>query len=149
MSGSWPPSEFPNLKKPDYEEKSRRTIRYNCFAWAAEEINHRWDPNSYYWPKGVPREITKEAFTQAFETRGYEVCVDPYPELGFQKIAIYLDKDGDPSHAARQLENGFWTSKVGDYEDIEHKRLETLKDYGQAAIYMRRPRKGPDHPPDT
>ena len=28
--------------------------------------------------------------------------------------------DGEPTHAARQLPNGKWTSKLGRWEDIEH-----------------------------
>lgn len=114
-----------------------------------EELQHRWDPNSYYWPRGVPREVTMEAFIQAFRTRGYEVCENSNLEPGFQKIAIYADKAGDPTHAARQLENGVWTSKMGDYEDIEHKNLECLRDYGIVVKYMRRPRLEADHPPDS
>lgn len=149
MSGSWPANELPNLKEVDYENKSKNTVTYNCFAWAAEEINHRWDPNSYYWPKGIVRELRAETFIQAFETRGYKVCDNPELEVGFQKIAIYVDNVGDPTHAARQLESGLWTSKLGDHEDIEHKTLECLRDYGRVAIYMKRPRQKPDHPPDS
>jgi hypothetical protein len=37
----------------------------------------------------------------------------------FQKIAIYM-KYGKPCHAARQLSNGKWSSKLGGWEDIEH-----------------------------
>ena len=117
---------------------------------AAEEPRHRWDPNSYYWPKGVPRDITIEAFIQAYEALGFRVCDGPELEPGFQKIAIYVDQDGDPSHAARQLENGTWTSKIGDHEEIEHINLECLFGpcYGQAVrTYMKRVRQGPDHPP--
>jgi hypothetical protein len=146
MPGSWLPTEFPNLQESDYEKTSDFTITYNCFAWAAEEINHRWDPNTYYWPKGVPREVTMEAFIQAFQTRGYEVCENPDLQEGYQKIAIYADRLGDPTHAARQLENGVWTSKLGDYEDIKHGSLECLRDYGTVAKYMRRPRTNPDCP---
>ncbi len=149
MPGSWLPHEFPNLKESDYEKKSKSTITYNCLAWAMEELQHRWDPNSYYWPYGVPREVTMEAFIQAFETRGYEVCEKPDLEPGIQKIAIYVDENGDPTHAARQLENGVWTSKLGDYEDVEHEKLESLRDYGRVARYMKRSRLEPDHPPDS
>jgi hypothetical protein len=28
--------------------------------------------------------------------------------------------DGEPTHAARQLPNGKWTSKLGRWQDIEH-----------------------------
>lgn len=154
MSGDWKPGELPNLKDSDHKITSKSKINYNCFAWAAEETRRRWDPNQYYWPDGVPREVTRPAFVQAFESIGYRVCSDPTPEPGFQKIAIYLDSDGDPSHAARQLENGNWTSKVGDHQDIEHINLECMNGvgeecYGTASLYMKRPRTGRDRPPDA
>ena len=38
---------------------------------------------------------------------------------GYEKIAIYA-LDGEPTHAARQLDTGRWTSKLGKHEDIEH-----------------------------
>jgi hypothetical protein len=28
--------------------------------------------------------------------------------------------DGEPTHAAQQLSNGKWTSKLGRWQDIEH-----------------------------
>ena len=30
-------------------------------------------------------------------------------EPGFEKIALYADNSGKPTHAARQLDNGRWT----------------------------------------
>jgi hypothetical protein len=79
-----------------------------------------------YWPADVPREETLSAFTAAFETIGYEVCEGALLESGFQKIAIYADAQNLPRHVARQLPHGEWTSKIGQYEDIQHKTLDAL-----------------------
>ncbi len=80
-----------------------------------------------------------EAYTKAFQSLGYEVCDNDAHEPGFEKIAIYCDKTGIPKHAARQLRDGFWTSKCGQLEDIQH----TLaafhgSDYGLPSVMMRR-----------
>jgi|GEM_PF-3681614 len=55
---------------------------------------------------------------QAFATLGYEVCDNVELEPGFEKIALYAGADGIPTHAARQLQAGPWTSKLGRMEDI-------------------------------
>jgi hypothetical protein len=48
-------------------------------------------------------------------------------EPGIEKVAIYADLPADSwTHAARQLPNGRWTSKLGDFEDIEHDTPEGL-----------------------
>ena len=96
--------------------------------------------NLHHWPPGVQREVTLEAFVAAYNTLGYEVCNSPAVEVGVQKLALYVDADGSPTHAARQLPNGAWTSKIGDHEDIEHFTLECLNDgiYGRPALYMRK-----------
>jgi hypothetical protein len=60
-------------------------------------------------------------------------------ESGFEKIALFAS-DGVPKHAARQLESGRWTSKLGTREDIEH-ALHDLEGaiYGSVALVMKRP----------
>lgn len=57
--------------------------------------------------------MTLDAFIQAFQSIGYEVCASDNLEAGFQKLAIYADYTGKLTHAARQLLNGKWTSKLG------------------------------------
>ena len=79
-----------------------------------------------------------------FLAAGYELCGDGNLEDGYEKIAIYA-KDGEPTHAARQLGDGRWTSKLGKYEDIEHDSLDALNgegfgEYGSVALFMVRPR---------
>ncbi len=68
----------------------------------------------------MPQEETLEAYIQAYETLEYKICKEHRLEVGYQKIAIYIDSSGIPTHAARQLANGKWTSKLGWLEDIEH-----------------------------
>lgn len=79
-----------------------------------------------YWPHGVPREETLSAFIAAFQTIGYETCEDASLEPSFQRIALYADAQNTPRHVARQLPNGEWTSKIGQYEDIQHRALSSL-----------------------
>lgn len=73
---------------------------------------------------------------------GYALCKNAGYEDGFEKIAIYVDSNGKPTHVARQLSSGHWTSKLGKLEDIEHKTLESLSgsQYGTVAVIMKRPK---------
>ena len=102
--------EFPHLAATGYRITSPATRTYNCFAWAAGEDDPWWNPlepnTPYYWPNGVPAELTIAAFIQAYQTVGYEPCESSDFESGFEKIAIYATPDGEPTHAARQLPNG-------------------------------------------
>ncbi|MFM6208993.1 hypothetical protein, partial [Planktothrix sp.] len=114
--------KWPNLSRTDYQVTSPKSQEYNCFAWAAAENDRWWQPipgEQFYWPEGVPQEETITAYIQAYQTLGYEICQGDGLEVGYQKIAIYVDSSGTPTHAARQLVNGKWTSKLGWLEDIE------------------------------
>ena len=73
-----------------------------------------------YWPEQSPREETLNAFVAAYNVVGYEPCLDGQLEAGYDKIAIYVNAQGKPTHATRQLPSGKWTSKLGEAEDIEH-----------------------------
>jgi hypothetical protein len=70
---------------------------------------------------------------------GFERCDDADWEPGVEKLAIFADASG-PTHVARQLPNGMWTSKMGKMEDIEH-TLEGLSGgkYGYVQVILRRP----------
>ncbi|MCC3531373.1 MAG: hypothetical protein JGK21_25680 [Microcoleus sp. PH2017_22_RUC_O_B] len=115
--------KWPNLSRTDYQVTSLKSEEYNCFAWAAGEDDRWWQPipgEQFYWPEGVPQEETLEAYILAYTTLGYEICNGDTLEAGYEKIALYIDSIGIPTHAARQLPNGKWTSKLGWLEDIEH-----------------------------
>jgi hypothetical protein len=75
----------------------------------------------------------------AFALLGYEPCDAVEKESGFEKIAVFADPTGIPTHAARQLPNGRWTSKLGAAEDIEHE-LHAVAGaiYGTVVRIMRR-----------
>ncbi len=81
------------------------------------------------------------AFTQAYSLAGYVSCDTSCYERGFEKIAIYTDRRGKPTHAARQTQTGQWTSKLGEREDIEHNLPDNLEGnyYGKVSIIMKRP----------
>jgi hypothetical protein len=145
MPGSWPQHLFPGLNV-----KSPLDRRYNCIAWAVENTTKKWWPDPMgigYWPPNVLRAETLDAFIRAYETRGYSACPDGTLEAGFEKIALYVDAAGTPTHAALQLLDGKWTSKLGDFEDIER---ETVSDvagpaYGNPRAYMKRRRAQKTH----
>ena len=66
-------SSFPQIKKGGYRITSPASRSYNCIAWAAENDNLWWWPDSLmtsYWPSDIPREVTLEAFIKLFEQFG-------------------------------------------------------------------------------
>ena len=125
----------------DFNVTSPEDKNYNCFAWAASEDTRSWAPLAdYYWPLNAPMVNTLDAFVVAFGTLGYERCMNGSLEDGFEKVAIYQRPSGVVSHMARQLPFGRWTSKIGDFEDIEHASPGELEgyEYGVVVQYMRR-----------
>src|SRR5260370_905551 len=97
---------FPALRGSGYEVKSPPNERYNCIAWAAGATNTIvwwWpfgDPAKTFWPAGVPRQETLEAFHQLFATLGYAPCAHAEPEPGYEKVALFADAQGAPLHGA-------------------------------------------------
>ena len=143
--------DFPNLTRSNSSKTSGIDWDYNCIAWAAErgpDEGECWWPipdeegfrnSGYTWPSGVDREENVESFIAAFQTLGYEVCENGEREPGWQKVVIYANANG-PTHMARQLEDGRWTSKMGANVDLTHTTVEALEgpDYGVAVQYLRR-----------
>lgn len=134
---------FPRLRPNDYQITSSKSHTYNCIAWAAGETDRWWWPDpfdQYFWPKGAQRREALEAYVHAFSGLGYVLCQTDELEPGFEKVAIYTDVTGRPTHAARQLPNGKWTSKLGRLEDIEHGALDCLSgsSYGSVALFLKR-----------
>lgn len=132
---------FPGLDGCEWKPTSPEAL-YNCISWAVSDPRRRWwEPTpSCYWPPGVPREYTVNAFQQAFEACGFSVCSSAVLEEGFDKVALYAAGD-EPQHAARQLPMGSWTSKLGLADDIEHETLDALEgdQYGKVVLIMKRP----------
>ena len=131
---------FPGLRRSPFTITSPRDKGYNCVAWAADCRGRWWWPSSQaYWPEGIPCEVALAAFLDLFESRGYEECSDGEHEPGVGKVGIFA-KEGVPTHAARQLPSGRWSSKCGELEDVEHE-LRSLEGtaYGTVVAFLSRP----------
>ncbi|WP_445013646.1 DUF7689 domain-containing protein [Paludisphaera borealis] len=76
----------------------------------------------------------------AFKILGYEPCDEESLEPGFEKVALY-GNTFTYTHAARQLPDGKWTSKLGKAEDIEHDTPDVVAGgvYGEVVEIMKRP----------
>lgn len=134
-------SRFPNLATSHVRLTSPDDHGYNCLAWAADETVRCWHPASFggmFWPGG-PAEDTVEEWIRAYATLGYRVSDSAALESGSEKLAIYADGEL-PLHVARQLPNGYWTSKLGPREDVEHE-LDGLvgSEYGRVVAILARP----------
>lgn len=132
---------FPCMTETNYHVTSPKDVQYNCIAWAAGENDVWWWPDemfSAHWPEAAPRQVTIEAFIQAFSTKGYSPCEDGNLEQGFEKIALYALKE-KPTHAARQLPDGHWTSKLGEIQDVSH-TIDALNGpaYGSVVLFLKR-----------
>ena len=133
---------FPNSLIEPFIETSPQTPRYNCIAWAYGTDQVRlWPGNPYYmWPDGIPTYNTIDSFIKLFASIGYIECENGDLVEGVEKIAIY-EYGGIPTHAAKQLENGLWSSKLGDAWDVSHS-LNSIRDgyYGKEVVFMSRNR---------
>ena len=134
-------STFPALDPVDFRLTSPQTPAYNCIAYAAGDHRRWWwpDPDGIcYWPPGVQRTVRFQAFQHAFETLGYRLSSDESLVTGREKIAIFAN-GREPTHAAKQLASGLWSSKLGRLEDISHNLLGVEnQEYGELAFIMER-----------
>ena len=75
-----------------------------------------------------------------FANEGFSICEEDIWESGYEKIAIY-EFVGQFTHVALQLDDGRWTSKLGERETITHSSPADLTDslYGNVHCIMRRP----------
>src|SRR4051794_32435817 len=111
--------DFPRLTEHNHRVTSPATAEYNCIAWSAGVTDRWWQPG-VYWPVATPEDdFGIGVLEQAFVALGFEGCDDDSLEVGFEKVALY-GSSLFYNHAARQLPDGKWTSKLGRSEDIEH-----------------------------
>lgn len=135
---------FPRLVEGNYLITSPVDRNYNCVAWAVGDTSRFWYDvriKGYYWPPGVGSADTVDGWKQAFAIHGYADSQSRDFDPKFEKIAIYIDADGLPSHVARQTDSRAWTSKLGKGCDIEHSTLDALEgeQYGTVGAIMQRP----------
>jgi hypothetical protein len=135
---------FKELVKTGYRVSSSKDVGHNCIAYAAGDTTRKWDPGmipipGYYWPPNARRDPHPDALKNVFEGIGYKVCTTGDQEIGFEKVALYVDNNGSWSHAAKQEANGEWSCKLGNEEDVRHKSPHCFGDfYGQVSYFMKR-----------
>jgi len=93
-----------------------------------------------FWPPGVPDQLTVTAFVIALATVGYATCANETFEPGFEKVAVY-ERAGVPTHAARQLADGRWSSKLGRDCLVSHTTPAGIEGavYGFVTVILKRP----------
>jgi hypothetical protein len=131
--------DFPQLTADNHHITSPPSPDYNCIAWAAGDTENWWQPG-VFWPVAAPPDAGGiVALEVAYRSLGFEVCADAQREPGFEKIALY-GSAAYYTHAARQLPNGKWTSKLGGEADIEHDSPEDVGGgiYAEVVRLMRR-----------
>jgi hypothetical protein len=136
---------FPELARVGYRITSPATQDYNCIALAAGDTENFWwpsPPDETFWPASAPRQLTLNAFIAAYGTLGYTLADSGAREDGLEKLAIYVNDSGEPTHAARQLADGTWTSKLGRAEDVCHLTVEGVEGafYGRVGCFLARRR---------
>ena len=150
MSGSEMPrrleESFPHLAGSGYEITGQASKEYNCIAWVMGIATQNWDcydPDSY-WPPSIPRDDSIMTAMQLFAGEGFSLCEDDTLEPGYEKVALYAFV-GRFTHAARQLDDGRWSSKLGIMELITHPSPANLAGgfYGNVHCFMRRPSPSP------
>ena len=130
------------------EDEGDDDIGYNSIAHAADDNTNWWEcyPSGpinipgYYWPPTARHGYELDALVSAFETLGYAVCDGPELEPGFEKVAVYANEQGEWRHAAKQLPDGRWSSKLGECEDVAHTDPDDVAGEinGWATRYMKR-----------
>lgn len=129
---------LPNLTADNYRITSASSWKYNCIAWAVSITDSWWWPvPGRYWPPNVNRKETIDAFIAALGTLGFSPCPNPDLQSGITKVSLYASAS-IPTHAARQLADGWWTSKLGPSFDIEHADLEAVAGgvYGSPVAFL-------------
>jgi hypothetical protein len=129
---------FPHLGE-QYEVLGPATRLYNCVAWTVG-VTNQW-----VWPAKPGKKPTVRDFDELYRRHGYRrvkgLNFDLQP--GHDKIVLYGKRSGkvwEPTHGARQLADGSWSSKLGLLPLIRHLEPEDLggASYGvPIAVYTR------------
>ena len=101
-----------------------------------------------HWPAELACNDRLATIEAALRLEGFESCEDGTLVDGIEKVALFAD-GAQFTHTARQLPSGRWTSKLGDYCDIEHDLEDLVRirsanaefRYGEIVAFMRRPRR--------
>lgn len=135
---------WPSLNDEDFEFKSHFNPFYNCLAWAIN-VNTIFVTMNYFQKKhGLDinnLDHSVNGYAKILEEfYNYLSCENGEYEKGFEKILLYGDNNNLWTHAARQIKEEMWVSKLGSCENIEHKNIECLNGntYGEPKIFMKK-----------
>src|SRR5215813_14618584 len=87
---------FPKLRPEPYRVKSPRDPKYNCFAFAANDIQHIWQYTGpgklggYFWPEAIKGD-SLEDLIEVYRLLGFQLCDKSDFEPDLVRIAIYTD----------------------------------------------------------
>jgi hypothetical protein len=121
-------AEFPNSQKSPFIPTSPWTFDYNCIAYACGVLDEwYWPPGNEpwangkltVWPNGIPPNLQVGSFIMLFQSLGYQICPDGTLVAGFEKVVIF-ERNNEVTHAAKQNQDGSWTSKLGRNIDVSH-----------------------------
>ena len=138
---------FPGLRYDDgFRITSPEDADYNCIAWALGRKDCWLWPDEdvdgvSVWPPSSTGDTGVQTFIDAYKSQGYDVCNSDEYEEGLEKIALYSYPDTkEITHAARQLDGGMWTSKLGPSFDICHSTPYTIQGrlYGMVVCILSR-----------
>ena len=119
----------------NYQVLAPATAAYNCISWSIGVTDH-WE-----WP-GDTEAVFDNLYSQYGYVRVFGLNYEVQP--GIDKVVLYGTQNPDGSikatHAARQLPDGSWSSKLGQGLLIRHAMPDDLdgSDYGvPVAVYVR------------
>jgi hypothetical protein len=134
---------FPNSEKESFLITSPETKTYNCLAWALGDNENWWEADEdSYWLPDLPENDDIATIVLLFEKFGFETCAENGHEVGFEKVALFSKDQIVCTHIARQLDNGFWTSKLGVSYDVQHS-LPAMEGgmYGDVYVFLKKQNK--------
>ncbi len=114
-------SQFPLLTKSNHVITSPKDQSYNCIAWSLK-FNACWFwPSAFpaYWPIPHNGQATLATFSAMYAHYGYTLTASFTYQPNFARIAVYV-LNGKITHAAYQVNEVMWASKLGSEEDILH-----------------------------
>ncbi|MGI8654291.1 MAG: DUF7689 domain-containing protein [Pyrinomonadaceae bacterium] len=143
-------TKFPKLRSGGYSIASSKDKKYNAIAFAVGNPTRNWNwmpypTGGYYWPPGITGDDTINTWARVFMVHGYSLCDNGDFENGVEKVVLYCDPDGTPTHVAKQdVTIKKWISKLGKDYDIQHDSFDVLEgydehEYGTAVRFMARP----------
>jgi hypothetical protein len=86
----------PKLKGKNYKIINTNKILndFNCISYTLDIYNEWYGSNTSSWPDKTISRIPKlENYIKYYNSFGYEICDNDKYEDGFEKIAIYINKN--------------------------------------------------------